>query len=63
MTGYVVGEIFVWEGLLNSLIPGIWHNRHEAGEFDCFGYPSLVFVAELVSSTCGNLKLRSDILP
>ena len=49
--------------LFDCLVASVWHDGHEAGEFDCFGYPSLVFVAELISSACGNLKLGSDILP
>ena len=49
--------------LFNRLVSSIWHNGHEAGEFDRFGNPSLMFVAKLVSSACGNLKLGSDIPP
>ena len=49
--------------LFNRLVSSIWHNGHEAGEFDRFGHSSLVFVAELVPAACGNLKLGSDILP
>jgi len=53
------GEVF----LLDGLVASVWHDSHEAGEFDCLGYSSLVFVAKLISAACGNLKLGSDILP
>ncbi len=51
------------ERLFDCLVSSVGHDRHKAGEFDGFGHSSLVFVAELISSACSNLKLGSDILP